>query len=147
MLALWSMNRNRLTSATRNKSSWAIIILLSAFNWVKRREKLGNLNCHTGIRRRTNSRDWKRVGLVHISIEVYAIRYSLYAIRFALRHKQDSATSTLHHLNVACGHVEESKSYSEKRITYIAYFYVNEAVETRWGKTKLLKRRNIKFVF
>ncbi len=41
------------------------------------------------------------LGLVHI--EVYAIWYSLYAICFALRHRQDSATSMLHHLNVACG--------------------------------------------
>ncbi len=41
------------------------------------------------------------LGLVHI--KVYAIRYSLYAIHFALRHRRDSATSTLHHLNVVCG--------------------------------------------
>ncbi len=32
-----------------------------------------------------------------------SIRYTVFAIRFALHHRKDSATSTLHHLNVACG--------------------------------------------
>ncbi len=41
--------------------------------------------------------------LVLVHIEVYTLRYSLYAIRFALLHRRDSTTSTLHHLNVVCG--------------------------------------------
>ncbi len=32
-----------------------------------------------------------------------SIRYMVFAIRFALRHRQDSATSTLHQFNVTCG--------------------------------------------
>ncbi len=66
------------------------------------------------------------LGLVHI--EVYTIRYSLYIVRFALCHRRDSATSTLHHLNVVCG--GEQIVYSVLRVPYSVYFYVNEALQS-----------------
>ncbi len=52
------------------------------------------------------------LGLVHI--EVYAIRYSLYAMRFALRHL--TRFRYFHATSLGMSSVAESKSYSEYRI-------------------------------
>ena len=60
-----------------------------------------------------------------------SIRYTVFSIRFALRHRRDSAPYTLHHLNVVCGtidlwwHRANRIAYSEYRI---AYFYVITAL-------------------
>ncbi len=58
---------------------------------------------HIGNRRHSSDVAWKErdIGLDHI--EVYAIRYSLYAIRFALRHRRHSSDIAWKERNLVCG--------------------------------------------